>query len=74
MNTQKKSIDGMNSFVVKIDLGEKKSFSTYVAPDGDIKDRFWFSMTSYGCRMFVEKIPMRTSISFEASGSSHSVK
>ncbi|MEM0136705.1 MAG: hypothetical protein QXU18_16000 [Thermoplasmatales archaeon] len=74
MNTQKKSIDGMNSFVVKIDLGEKEKFATYMMPDGDLKDQFWFSMTSDGCRMFVEKIPMGASISFEASGSTYSVK
>ncbi len=29
----------MNNFVVGIDLGEKESFATYMAPDGDIRDQ-----------------------------------
>ena len=40
MDKQKKRIDRMNNFVVGIDLREKESFATYMAPDGGIKDQF----------------------------------
>ena len=73
VDKQKKRIDRMNSFVVGIDLGEKESFATYMAPDGDIKDQFKFPMTLDGYMMFREKIPMKTRIAFEASGSAYSV-
>ena len=63
----------MNSFVVGIDLGEMESFATYMAPDGDIKDQFKFPMNSDGYMMFKEKIPIKTRIAFEASGSAYSV-
>ena len=35
MDKGKKRIDRMNSFVVGIDLGEKESSVTYMAPDGE---------------------------------------
>ena len=34
----------MNSHVAGIDLGEKESDTTYLAPDGDIREQFKFSM------------------------------
>ena len=73
MDKEKKRIDRMNSFVVGIDLGEKESFATYMAPDGDIKDQFKFPMTSEGYSEFMSKIPLETRIAFEASGSAYAV-
>ena len=35
-NIDKRRIDNMNSYVVGIDLGEKESYATYMAPDGNI--------------------------------------
>jgi transposase len=63
----------MNSFVVGIDLGEKESFATYMAPDGDIKEQFKFPMTAEGYVEFTKKIPLETRIAFEASGSAYAV-
>lgn len=37
----------MNSFVVGIDLGEKESFATYIAPDGDISEPFSLCSQEY---------------------------
>ncbi len=62
VDKQKKRIDRMNSFVVRIDLGEKESFATYMAQDGDIMDQFKFPMNSDGYMMFKEKIPIKTKI------------
>ena len=73
MDKRKKSIDRMNSFVVGIDLGEKESFATYMAPDGDIKEQFSFSMNREGYEEFAKKIPKETRIAFEASGSAYAV-
>ncbi len=39
-NIDKRRIDNMNSYVAGIDLGEKESYVTYMAPDGDIKEQF----------------------------------
>ncbi len=63
----------MNSFVVGIDLGEKESVATYMAPDGDIKDQFKFLMTPEGYSEFSKKVPLETRIAFEASGSAYAV-
>ena len=63
----------MNSFVVGIDLGEKESVATYMAPDGDIRERFKFPMTPDGYRVFAGKILRETRITFEASGSAYAV-
>jgi len=73
MDKEKKRIDRMNSFVVGIDLGEKESFATYMAPDGDIKDQFKFPMTPDGYSDFARKVPLETRIAFEASGSAYAV-
>jgi len=59
----------MNSFTAGIDLGEKESDTTYLAPDGDIKENFKFSMDREGYKEFAKKIPLDTRIVFEASGS-----
>ncbi|MHB1492746.1 MAG: hypothetical protein ACYCR7_05090 [Thermoplasmataceae archaeon] len=40
MDKQKRRIDRMNSPVAGIDLGEKESDTTYLAPDGDIREQF----------------------------------
>ncbi|WP_148690181.1 IS110 family transposase [Cuniculiplasma divulgatum] len=73
MDKQKKRIDRMNSPVVGIDLGEKESFATYMAPDGDIREQFRFPMTGEGYREFEKRIPKETRIAFEASGSAYAV-
>ena len=54
----KKRIDRMNSFVVGIDLGEKESSVTYMAPDGEIKEEFKFFMNAEGFSEFARKIPL----------------
>ena len=54
----------MNSFFVGIDPGEKKSDACYMSPDGEIKE---------GYTEFRKKIPVETSIAFEASGSAYAV-
>ena len=36
MDKVRKRIDRMNSPVAGIDLGEKESFATYMAPDGEM--------------------------------------
>ena len=58
----------MNSPVAGIDLGERESFATYMAPDGDIREQFKFSMNRDGYARFAEKIPKETRIAFESSG------
>jgi len=73
MHKEKKRIDRMNSFVVGIDLGEKESFATYMAPDGDVREQFKFPMNSEGYSEFMSKIPLETRIAFEASGSAYAV-
>jgi molecular chaperone DnaK (HSP70) len=73
MDKGKKRIDRMNSFVVGIDLGEKESSVTYMAPDGEIKEEFKFFMNAEGYSEFARKIPLETRIAFEASGSAYSV-
>ena len=73
MDKGKKRIDRMNSFVVGIDLGEKESSVTYMAPDGEIKEKFKFFMNAEGYSEFAKKIPLETRIAFEASGSAYSV-
>ena len=73
MDKQKRRIDRMNSPVVGIDLGEKESIVTYMAPDGDIREQFSFSMNRDGYAKFAEKIPKETRIAFEASGSAYVV-
>ncbi|MGC8726354.1 MAG: IS110 family transposase [Thermoplasmata archaeon] len=72
-NIDKKRIDNMNSYVAGIDLGEKESYVTYMAPDGDIKEQFKFSMDKKGYDEFAVKIPLNTKIAFEASGSAYAV-
>ena len=56
MDKGKKRIDRMNSFVVGIDLGEKESSVTYMAPDGEIKEEFKFFMNAEGYSEFARKI------------------
>lgn len=73
MDKQKRRIDRMNSPVAGIDLGEKESDTTYLAPDGDIREQFKFSMNPEGYARFAEKIPKETRIAFEASGSAYAV-
>ena len=63
----------MNSFVVGIDLGEKVSNATYMAPDGEIREEFRFFMNADGYMEFRKKIPLETRIAFEASGSAYAV-
>ncbi len=43
----------MNSFVAGIDLGEKESSTTYMAPDGDIREQFKFPITAEGYREMI---------------------
>lgn len=57
VDKQKKRIDRMNSSVVRIDLGEKESVATYMAPDRDIGERFKFQRTPDGYRVFAGKMP-----------------
>ena len=73
MDKQQRRNERMNSFVAGIDLGEKESFTTYLAPDGDIKEQFKFLMTADGYKEFAKKIPLDTRIAFEASGSAYAV-
>ena len=63
----------MNSKVAGIDLGERESFSTYIAQDGDLRGKFSFSMNPDGYARFSEKIQKETRIAFEASGSAYVV-
>ena len=73
MDKQKRRIDRVNSPVAGIDLGERESFATYMAPDGDLREQFSFSMNRDGYAKFAEKIPKETRIAFEASGSAYVV-
>ena len=73
MHKGKGRIDRMNSFVVGIDLGEKESNATYMAPDGEIREEFRFFMNADGYMEFRKKIPLETRIAFEASGSAYAV-
>jgi hypothetical protein len=47
--------------------------AAYMAPDGDIRERFKFPMTPDGYRVFAGKIPRETKIAFETSGSAYAV-
>ncbi len=67
MNKKRKNNQNMNSFVVRIDIGEEKSVATYLSPDGEVKDNFEFTMNNDGYREFASRIPMETRIAFEAS-------
>ena len=67
MDKGKKRIDRMNSFVVEIDLEEKESSVTYMAPDGEIKEEFRFFMNTERYSEFARNIPLETRIAFEAS-------
>ena len=58
----------MNSPVAGIDIGERESLATYMAPDGDLGEKFSFSMNPDGYARFSEKIPKETRIAFESSG------
>ena len=49
----------MNSPVAGIDIGERESFATYMAPDGDLGEKFSFSMNPDGYARFSEKIPRK---------------
>ena len=55
MNKGKRRIDRMNSFVVRIDLGEKESNACYMSPDGEIKEGFKFLMNKEGYTEFRKK-------------------
>ncbi|MCL5785172.1 MAG: IS110 family transposase [Candidatus Thermoplasmatota archaeon] len=72
MDKEKKRNKRMNSPVVGIDIGEEKSFATYLAPDGDVRDSFDFPMDMKGYADFAFRIPPDTRIVFEASGSAYS--
>ena len=72
MDKEKKRNKRMNSPVVGIDIGEGKSFATYLAPDGDVRDSFDFPMDTKGYADFASRIPPGTRIVFEASGSAYS--
>ena len=63
----------MNSPVAGIDIGERESFSTYMQPDGDLGEKFSFSMNPDGYARFSEKIPKETRTAFESSGSAYVV-
>ncbi len=73
MDKQRKRVDRMNSFVVGIDIGEKESVATYMAPDGDVVEQFNFPMTREGYGKFAEKVPREARIVFESSGSAYVV-
>ena len=38
----------MNSPVVGIEIGEKKSVVTYLSPEGEVRDNFEFTMNNDG--------------------------
>ena len=59
MDRQKRRIDRMNSPVAGIDIGERESLATYMAPDGDLGEKFSFSMNPDGYARFSEKIPRK---------------
>ena len=59
MDRQKRRIDRMNSPVAGIDIGERESFATYMAPDEDLGEKFSFSMNPGGYARFSEKIPRK---------------
>ena len=73
MDKKRKSKQNMNSFVVGIDIEEEKSVATYLSPDGDVKDRFEFTMNTEGYGEFATRIPKETRVAFEASGSAYVV-
>ncbi|MCL4325255.1 MAG: hypothetical protein M1481_00230 [Candidatus Thermoplasmatota archaeon] len=52
------------SYVAGTYLGEKESYATYMAPDGNIKEQFKFSMDRNGYDEFAGKIPLETRIAF----------
>ncbi len=64
---------GMNSAIAGIDIGEMKSDACYLAPDGDVRDQFEFSMNPEGFDEFVSRVPRETRIAFEASGLAYMV-
>lgn len=43
-----------------------------MSPDGDIRGQFKFPMSPEGYRKFAQKIPLKTRITFGASGSAYS--
>ncbi|MEM0130100.1 MAG: hypothetical protein QXW75_01405 [Thermoplasmatales archaeon] len=41
MDERRRNTDRMNCFVAGIDLREKESYATYVAPDCDIREQLY---------------------------------
>ncbi len=68
MNRKRRNNKNMNNPAVGIDIGEEKSTSTYLSPEGDVRDNFEFDMNGDGYIEFASKIPRETRIAFEASG------
>ncbi len=58
----------MNTPVVGINIGEEKGVATYLAQEGDVRDKFELEMNSVGYQNFASRIPKNTRIAFEASG------
>ncbi len=73
MHNKERIKRGMNSAVAGIDIGEMKSDTCYLAPDGDVRDQFEFSMNPEGFDEFASRVPRETRIAFEASGLAYMV-
>jgi transposase len=56
-----------SSIITGIDLGERSSVATVLSPDGEIKDRFSFSMNQEGYAQFSSRVPKDARLAFEAT-------
>jgi len=63
----------MNNQVVGIDLGNDESTVTMLSPDGDVTDRFSFSMNDDGYSIFASRVPREARVAFEATGMAYPV-
>ena len=73
MKRRKNNRKHMGAAAVGIDIGEERSETTYLSAQGDIMDRFSFTMDPPGYQEFTRRIPAGTRIAFEASGMAYAV-
>jgi hypothetical protein len=55
VNKKIKNNKNMNSPVVGIEIGEKKSVVTYLSPEGEVRDNFEFTMNNDGYTGFAPR-------------------